>query len=128
MARILITYPFASQRIEDLRRRHEVIVLPRGAEVTEALLCREVAGCEALAVLLLHRVTGRVLEAAPRLRIIATVAVGYDNIDVETARRRGMYVTNTPDVLTRATADLTWALILAVARKIPQADRFNQNI
>jgi glyoxylate reductase len=124
MAKILITYPFASRRIEDLRRRHEVIVLSRGTEVTEALLCREAAGCEALAVLLLHRVTERVLEAAPRLRIIAAVAVGYDNIDVEAARRRGIYVTNTPDVLTRATADLTWALILACARRLVEADRF----
>ena len=124
MARILITYPFASDRLADLGRRHEVIVLSRGTEVDEALLCREAAGCEALAVLLLHRVTERVLDAAPRLRIIANVAVGYDNIAVEAARRRGIYVTNTPDVLTQATADLTWALILACARRIVEADRF----
>jgi len=124
LAKILITYPLASSRIEELRRKHEVVILPRGAEVTETVLCREAADCDALAVLLLHRVTERVLEAAPRLRIVANVAVGYDNIAVEAARRRGVYVSNTPDVLTRATGDLTWALILACARRIVEADRF----
>jgi len=64
------------------------------------------------------------LDEAPRLRIIAQYAVGYDNIDVEECTRRGIYVTNTPGVLTEAVADLTWALILAVARRIVEADRF----
>lgn len=61
---------------------------------------------------------------SPRVRIIANMAVGYDNIDVECATRHGVYVTNTPEVLTEATADLAFALILAVARRIVEADHF----
>jgi glyoxylate reductase len=60
-------------------------------------------------------------ERLPRLQIVANCAVGYDNIDMDAARRRGIVVTNTPDVLTQATADLTWALILAVARRLKEA-------
>jgi len=60
------------------------------------------------------------------LKIIANCAVGYDNIDIAYAREKGIMVTNTPGVLTETTADLTWALMLAVARKIPQADRFTR--
>jgi glyoxylate reductase len=62
--------------------------------------------------------------AAPRCKIFATCAVGYDNIDVRTAARLGIVVTNTPDVLTNATADLTWALLLATARRLGEAERY----
>jgi glyoxylate reductase len=64
-----------------------------------------------------------VLDAATDLRVIANVAVGYDNIDVEYARSRGIVITNTPDVLTEAVAELTWGLVLAVARRIVEGDR-----
>jgi glyoxylate reductase len=124
MARILLTYPLDTPRLEELRRLHEIEILPADTGVTEDLLCRMARDCDALAVLLLHRVSERVMACAPRLRIIANVAVGFDNVDVAAARRRGIFVTNTPDVLTRATADLTWALILACARRIVEADRF----
>lgn len=63
------------------------------------------------------------LEQLPGLRIIANYGVGYDNIDVTAARERGILVTNTPGVLTRATAELTWALILAVTRRIGEGER-----
>lgn len=81
---------------------------------------------EGLLALLVDQIDREVMDAAPRLRIIANCAVGFDNIDLEQARQRGILVTNTPGVLTEATADLTWALILAAARKIPQADRFTR--
>lgn len=76
--------------------------------------------------LLVDQIDREVMDAAPRLRIIANCAVGFDNIDLDEARQRSILVTNTPGVLTEATADLTWALILAAARKIPQADRFTR--
>jgi glyoxylate reductase len=65
----------------------------------------------------------RVLAAGADLRIVANIAVGYDNIDVTAARRRGVVVTNTPDVLTEATAEMTWALILAATRRVAEGDR-----
>ena len=124
MAKILITYPLDTPKLDELRSLHYLEILPAGTEVTEDLLCREARDCEALAVLLLHRISARVMESAPRLKIVANVAVGFDNVDVPSARRLGIFVTNTPEVLTRATADLTWALILACARRIVEADRF----
>ncbi len=71
-----------------------------------------------------QRVGQDILEVAAELRVIANVAVGYDNIDVETCTRRGILVTNTPDVLTEATADVAFALIMAVARRVVEGDRY----
>ena len=70
------------------------------------------------------RVTEKLLEQAPRLRVIANVGVGYDNIDVAACTRRHILVTNTPDVLTETTADLAFALLMAVARRLVECDRF----
>ena len=81
---------------------------------------------DGLLCLLVDQIDREVIDAASRLRIIANCAVGYDNIDLPAAHERGILVTNTPGVLTEATADLTWALILAVARKIPQSDRYTR--
>ncbi len=79
---------------------------------------------EGLLALLVDTVDREVMEAAPKLRIIANCAVGFNNIDVACAAENGIMVTNTPGVLTDTTADLTWALILATARRLPQAERF----
>jgi glyoxylate reductase len=81
-----------------------------------------VAHKQALLCLLTERVDAEVLDAAPELRIVANLAVGYDNIDVAAATERGVVVTNTPDVLTDATAELTWALILSAARRVVEGD------
>jgi glyoxylate reductase len=86
-------------------------------------LCARIAEAEGLVVLLSDRVDAGVIDAARRLKVIANVAVGFDNIDVGHARSKGIAVTNTPDVLTDATADLTWALILAVTRRIGEGER-----
>lgn len=77
---------------------------------------------EAIVPLLSRRIGETELDALPRLRIVANCAVGYDNIDLPAAERHGVLVTNTPDVLTEATADLTWALILAVARRLKEGE------
>ena len=82
---------------------------------------------DGLLCLLVDQVDRDIMDSAPRLKIIANCAVGFDNIDLGQARKRGILVTNTPGVLTETTADLTWALILATARKIPQSDRFTRN-
>jgi glyoxylate reductase len=77
--------------------------------------------------MLSERIDAEVFDAAPRLRIVANYAVGYDNIDVGEATRRGIYVTNTPDVLTNATADFAWTLLLAAARRLIEADKFTRS-
>ena len=78
---------------------------------------------EALVCLLTDRVDAALLEKAPRLRVVANAVVGFEHVDVAACRARGIVVTNTPDVLTGATADLAWALILAAVRRLPQAER-----
>ncbi|MBM3777980.1 MAG: D-glycerate dehydrogenase [Acidimicrobiia bacterium] len=86
-------------------------------------LLRRVAGKAALVSLIMDRVDDAVLAAGTGLRVVANVGVGYNNIDVTAARARGVIVTNTPDVLTDATADLTWALVLTVTRRVAEGDR-----
>jgi len=83
----------------------------------------ELADADALLCLLTDRVDAALLERAPRLRVVANAVVGYEHVDLRACAARGIVVTNTPDVLTEATADLTWALILATVRRLPQAER-----
>lgn len=77
----------------------------------------------AIVPLLSRRISAAELDGLPALRVVANCAAGYDNVDVAAAARRGIVVTNTPDVLTEATADLTWALILAVARRLKEGQQ-----
>ncbi|MEY4637067.1 MAG: hypothetical protein RJA55_2865 [Acidobacteriota bacterium] len=87
-------------------------------------LRQRIAGKHALVCLLTDTIDAGVLDAAgPQLKIVANVAVGYNNIDVPACRARGVAVTNTPDVLTNACADFTWALILAVTRRLGEGER-----
>jgi glyoxylate reductase len=79
---------------------------------------------DAIICLLTDRIDAQLIDGARRLRVISNVAVGYDNIDVEAATKRGIPVGHTPGVLTETTADLAWALMLAVARRIVEAERF----
>jgi glyoxylate reductase len=89
----------------------------------EALLAR-VRVADGLICLLTDRIDEELLRVAPRLRVVANVAVGFDNIDVAAAHARGIPVTNTPGVLTDATADQAFALLLGLARRVPEADRY----
>lgn len=87
-------------------------------------LLRGVSGVDAILCLLTELIDGTVMDAAgPQLRVISNMAVGFDNVDVPAATARGILVTNTPGVLTDATADLTWALLLSMARRVVEGDR-----
>ncbi|HZS10360.1 MAG TPA: D-glycerate dehydrogenase [Blastocatellia bacterium] len=108
-----------------LARLGEVCDVEVGAEdpaLARAALLAGVRKADGLVCLLTDRIDREVIEAGHRLKVIANVAVGYNNVDVGAAQQRGIYVTNTPGVLTDATADLTWALILAVTRRVVEAD------
>lgn len=114
-----MTHPLVEGALELLERHYEVVVGDglRGARLRAAL-----ADVDALLPLLTVPVDAETIAGAGRLRVIANHAVGYDNIDLEAARRRGIWVTNTPDVLTEATADLTWAALLALVRRVVEGD------
>jgi len=96
---------------------------PDDRPATRSELLQHVAEADALLCMLTERIDAEALAAAPNLRVVANLAVGYDNVDVPAATAAGVVVTNTPDVLTEATADLTWALVLAAARRIGEAER-----
>lgn len=91
--------------------------------IPPAVLRDRLSDADALVTLLANRVDRELLDVAPHLRIVANVAVGYDNIDLEACRERGVRVTNTPGVLTDATADLTMGLLLAVTRRLGEGER-----
>lgn len=123
--RVYITRPIAEEAVALVRAVAEVTVWPE-AEVPappEEIL-RQVREADGLLCLLTDRIDAALIAAGARLRVISTCAVGYDNIDVAAATARGVLVCNTPGVLTETTADLTWALIMAAARRVAEGDRY----
>jgi glyoxylate reductase len=124
MARIFVTRELPGPALSRLRESHETTVWPESAPPSYAELREHSAQSDALLSLLTDRVDAELIEASPNLRVIANYAVGYDNIDVDAATRRAIPVGNTPDALTEAVADLAFALLMATARRIPEAAAF----
>lgn len=122
--RILITEPIVSSVIENLRNDFRVDIGERGQYNSEQQLSDVIAHYDALLPMLSNPVTARVIEQGKKLKVIANHAVGYNNIDVEAARKAGIKVANTPDVLTESSADLALALLLSVARKLDDAQQY----
>jgi glyoxylate reductase len=123
-ARFAVTRRIPEPALDLLREAGDVWVSPDDRPLETDELHRAVAGADVALTLLHDRVDDAFLEAAgPQLRAVANVAVGFDNIDVPAATRRGVLVTNTPGVLTEATADLAFALILAVTRRLGEGER-----
>jgi glyoxylate reductase len=120
MARILVTRDLPFEALDRLRAEHDVDVWEAAAPPPPDALRARARDAEGMLTMLTERVDAALLDAAPRLRAIANMAVGTDNIDVAGAAARGIAVGNTPDVLTDATADVAFALLLAVARRLPQ--------
>jgi glyoxylate reductase len=122
--RVFVTRRLPGDALDRLAREAEVDLWPGDVPPPYDALVEHAARADALICLLTDRIDAALIDAAPALRVISTVAVGYDNIDVAAATRRGIPVGNTPGVLTETTADLAFALILATARRIVDADRF----
>jgi len=123
LPKVYITRPLPAKAVERLTARYDVKMRPEDAPLDPAQLaesCRDIEGLIATGV----RVSEDVVAQAPRLRAVANVGVGYDNIDVAACTRRRIPVTNTPDVLTETTADLAFALLLATPRRLIECDRY----
>src|SRR6185503_18120490 len=120
---VVLTAEYPPIAREMLAPHFDVVEHPTEHERSEDDVITILAEADAAITLLSDPLSRRVLESNPNLRMVANYAVGYNNVDVEAARELGIVVTNTPGVLTEATADLTMALILAVTRRLVEGDR-----
>ncbi len=125
--KVLITHKIFSEVLEYLKEHVEYEIGKTEGDISKNELIKKIVDKDGLLSLLVVTIDKDVLNAAASLKIIANCAVGYNNIDITLAREKGIMVTNTPGVLTETTAELTWALIFAVARKIPQAHIFTRD-
>ena len=121
MSECVITRHLPGPALDRLTVAHHVTVWPGDLPPASGELRELAAGAEALLTLLTDVVDAALLDACPRLRVVSNYAVGTDNVDLAACADRGIVVGRTPDVLTAATADLTLALILAAARRVPEA-------
>lgn len=123
MARCFVTRDLPGPALERLRAAHDVEVWPQRTAPPREELLRGAATADGLLATLTDAVDAELIAGAPKLRAISNYAVGTDNIDIAAASARGIPVGNTPDVLTDSTADLAVALMLAVARRLPEGER-----
>jgi glyoxylate reductase len=122
---VFVTRAIPQKGLELIQEVCEVALWPDELPPSRQALMRHVRGVDGLLCLLTDRIDGEVMDAAgPQLKVISNHAVGFDNIDVNAATARRIPVGNTPDVLTDATADFAFALMMAVARRIPEGERY----
>ncbi len=125
MDKVLVTRNIPGAALEDLKRVYTVAVYEGEGKISRAELLARVAGMTAIVSMLTEKMDGEVFEAAgPSLKAVANYAVGWDNVDIAEATRRGIAVTNTPGALGDAVAEFAVALMLALSRRIVPADRF----
>lgn len=124
MARVVITGKIPAIGLERLRAEHDVVAWEKDEAITRSELLTMVAGADAIVSLLTEKIDDELLDAAgPQLKSVSNVAVGYNNIDVAACEKRGVLVTNTPGVLTEATADIAMSLILMTTRRLGEGER-----
>jgi glyoxylate reductase len=123
VARCFVTRQLPGPALDRLSAVHEVTIWQGRLPPTQAELVENAQDAEGLLSLLTDRIDKSLLDQLPKLRVISNYAVGYDNVDLDAATRRGIPVGHTPDVLTDATADLTLALMLAAARSASSCPR-----
>jgi len=124
---LFLTRRIPEPAIKMLAEKFALKINPYNRALTQQELIEGIKDAEALICLLTDNIDKEVISAAPKLKVISSYAVGYNNIDVEYATQLGIAVCNTPGVLTETTADLTWALILASCRRISESERFLRN-
>lgn len=122
--RVYITRRLPEEAVAPLRNKYEVRMWEEEAKsVPRDVLMKEASSAHALWTMLSDTIDREMIEQAPQLKVISNLAVGYNNIDIEAAKERGIIVTNTPDVLTETTADLAFGLMMMTARRLGEAER-----
>ncbi|SKA83692.1 glyoxylate reductase [Caloramator quimbayensis] len=123
---VFVTRVMSKESIEYLKQYFNVKINEKEKTLSKEELLENVSDCDAIMCLLTDIIDKDIIKKAGRTKIIANCAVGYNNIDVEEAKKHGIVVTNTPDVLTDTTADLAFSLILGVSRRIVEADSYTR--
>lgn len=124
--KIFVTRKIPEEGLKLLKKEHEVFVNSLNRNLKKEEIIKGLKGKDGLLCLLSDKIDVEVINSEPRLKVIANYAVGTDNIDIEAATERNIFVSNTPDVLTDATAEMAWALLFAVARRIVEGDKFTR--
>ncbi len=123
---VLISRLLPEPAVQLARSRAEVDAYAKDAPMPRAELLERLTGKQGLICVISEVIDEALLAARPGLRVVSNVAVGYNNVDVAACTRRGVVVTNTPDVLTETTADFAWTLLMATARRLVEADRYTR--
>jgi len=122
--RVYVTRELPDRGMKTIKATFETEVWKEYAPPPKEVIVEKARKVDALVTLLSDKIDGEVFKEAPSLKIVSQYAVGFDNIDVQEASKRGICVTNTPGVLTETTADFAWALLMAVARRVVEADEY----
>lgn len=128
MPKIFVTRKIPEAGINMLKEKgYEVVVFPEDRTITREELKESVKGVDAILSLLTEKIDAEILDAAgPQLKIVANYAVGFDNLKIDDFKAKNIYASNTPDVLTNTVAEHTFGLILSVAQRITEGDRFTR--
>lgn len=124
--KIFVTRKIPKPGLDLLRKEHDIEINPFNRVLTNKEIIKSLKGKDGLLCLLTDQIDEEVIVSEPCLKMIASYAVGYDNIDVKAATKQGVPVSNTPGVLTDATSDMAWALLFSTARRIVEADKFTR--
>lgn len=122
--KVYVTRMLPERGLKIIKEHFDSEVWPEYAPPPKKVIIQKSTNVDALVTLLSDKIDAEVFDAAPKLKIVSQIAVGYDNIDLKEATKRGIYVTNTPEVLTDTTADFAWALLMAIARRVVEADKY----
>lgn len=126
LMKVFVTRKIPEPGIEILRKEFEIEVNPYDRVLPKEKIIKGLKGKDGLLCLLTDSIDADVINSEPKLKMISSYAVGYNNIDIKAATKRGIPVSNTPGVLTDATSDMAWALLFSVARRIVEADKFTR--
>ncbi len=122
--KVYVTRLLPERGLTKIRQNFDTEVWEEYGPPPKRVIVEKVSDIDGLVPLLSDPIDAEVFDAAPKLKIVAQMAVGFDNIDIKEATRRCIYVTNTPEVLTETTADFAWALLMAIARRVVEADKY----
>jgi len=124
--KIFITRKIPEPGLKKLRKKHEIELNPYNRVLSKKEIIKGLKGKDGLLCLLTDTVDREVIFSEPKLKMIASYAVGYDNIDIKAATERGIPVSNTPNVLTDTTAEMAWALLFSTSRRIVEGDKYTR--